>query len=266
MLALVLLGLAAGVLGWTIQASAQQPPKIGEVFQECPQCPEMVVLPPGTYAMGAEDGNDKELPVHLVSISAPIAMSRFEITWDEWEACVAAAGCERDPDDHGWGRGKRPVINVSWQEAKQYATWVSGVTGATYRIPSESEWEFAARASTYTNYPWGNDIGEENANCRECNTVLWDHQSLEVGLYPPNPFGLYDMHGNIWEWIEDCWNGSYEGAPQDGTAWTDGDCTLRVVRSGSWYYFPQLARSASRDNFPAHLFSYNIGIRLVREL
>jgi len=258
--------LAIAVFAWGGPAMAQQPTKIGEIFQDCTQCPEMVALPTGTYAMGTQDGAAKEQPVHLVSISGAIAMSRFEITWDQWGTCFAAGWCERDPDDHGWGRGLRPVVNVSWEEAKLYAEWVSEMAGATYRLPSESEWEFAARAGTYTAYPWGDEIGEENANCRECNTQLWDHQSIEVGQYAPNAFGLYDMHGNIWEWIEDCWADDYVGAPQDGTARQDGDCGRRVVRSGSWYYFPQLARSASRDNFPAHLFSYNIGIRLVREM
>ena len=174
----------------------------------------MVVLPSGTYAMGTQDGGAKEQPVHLVSISGAIAMSRFEITWDEWDACHATGWCERDPDDHGWGRGLRPVINISWQEAKLYAAWVSELAGATYRLPSESEWEFAGRAGTYSAYPWGDEIGEENANCRECNTALWDHQSIVVGQYPPNAFGLYDMHGSIWEWIEDCWNDDYAGAPR----------------------------------------------------
>ena len=262
--ALATLGFAA--FAWVSSAMTQQPAKVGEVFRDCPQCPEMIALPTGTFAMGTQDGGAKEQPVHLVSISGAIAMSKFEITWNEWEACFTAGWCERDPDDHGWGRGLRPVVNVSWEEAKLFAKWVSEMAGATYRLPSESEWEFAARAGTYTAYPWGDEIGEENANCRECNTQLWDHQSIEVGQYPPNSFGLYDMHGNIWEWTEDCWAGDYVGAPGDGTARQDGDCELRVVRSGSWYYFPQLARSASRDNFPAHLFSYNIGIRLVREM
>ena len=237
---------------------------MGEVFKDCADCPDMVALAGGTFAMGSDKFGPETKPVHLVSVK-PFAMSKFEVTWTDWEPCMQASVC-REPDDHAWGRAKRPIINISWEEATAYAKWLSDKTGVRYRLPTEAEWEYAARGGTFTEYWWGDEIGTEMANCRECNTKLWEHHSLEVGLYPPNPFGLYDMHGNVWEWTQDCWTRGYAGAPTDGRAWQAGDCKRRVVRSGSWYYFPPLARSASRDSFPAELFSYNVGIRLVREL
>ena len=247
----------------TASAQAFKP---GESFRDCEECPEMMVLAGGVFAMGSERITPKEQPVHLVSLPGPFAIGRYEVTWDEWEACAAAGGCTAQPDDHLWGRGRRPIINITWDDAHQYTAWLSEHTGATYRLPTEAEWEYAARGGTYTEYPWGDDIGVNMANCRECGADLWAHQSLEVGLFPPNPFGLYDMQGNSWEWIEDCWNDSYAGAPDDGSPWLAGDCAWRIVRSGSWYYFPPLARSAARDRFQANLGSYNIGVRVVREL
>ena len=245
-------------------ASAVMAPKPMEVFRDCAACPEMVALPGGTFAMGSDKFGEEEKPVHLVSVQ-PFAISRYEVTFDDWQRCIDDKVC-READDHLWGRGKRPIINISWPEAVAFTEWLSKDTGVKYRLPTEAEWEYAARGGTYTEYPWGNEIGANNANCRECNTPLWEHQSLEVGLFPPNPFGLYDMHGNVWEWMADCWTKGYVNAPRDGKASETGDCKRRVTRSGSWYYFPQLSRSASRDSFPADLFSYNIGIRLVREL
>jgi formylglycine-generating enzyme required for sulfatase activity len=259
----LLLALGATLPGSGERAlSAVTAPKPLEVFRDCPECPEMVALTGGTFVMGSELGPETK-PVHFVSVQ-PFAIGKYEVTWNDWEHCMAAQVC-REPDDHYWGRGKRPIVNISWGEANAYAEWISKLSGMRYRLPTEAEWEYAARGGTFTEYPWGNDIGADNANCREC-TRLWEHQSLEVGLFPANPFGLYDMHGNVWEWIADCWTRGYAGAPTDGRAWTAGDCGRRVLRSGSWYYFPQLSRSASRDSFPAELFSYNIGLRLVREL
>jgi formylglycine-generating enzyme required for sulfatase activity len=259
-----LLPLAAGALCVAGAAYAALMPKAGDAFRDCADCPEMVALPGGTFAMGSDKVGADAKPVHLVSVK-PFAISRYEVTWDDWGVCMKAGAC-REPDDHEWGRGRRPIINISWDEAVAYTQWLSEKTGVRYRLPTEAEFEYAARGGTFTEYWWGDDIGANMANCRECNTPLWEHQSLEVGLFPPNPFGLYDMHGNVWEWMQDCWNKGYAGAPADGRAWESGDCKKRVVRSGSWYYFPALSRSAARDNFPAELFSYNLGIRLVREL
>ena len=204
--------------------------------------PEMVVIPAGTFRMGCVSGQsclDSEKPVHDVQVPQPFALSKHEVTFADWDVCVSAGGCKGyRPDDREWGRGSRPVINVSWADAQAYVAWLSGETGKTYRLPSESEWEYAARAGTVTKYSWGNEIGHNRANCYGCGS-RWDlDRTSPVGAFAPNAFGLHDMHGNVDEWVEDCWNDSYYGAPTQGEAWTSGDCANRVLRGGSWYLRP----------------------------
>ena len=212
----------------------------GERFRDCPDCPDMVVIPAGRFRMGCVSGldcRDREKPVHEVTIPHAFALSTHEVTFAQWDACVEGGGCGgHRPEDEGWGRGDLPVINVSWEDAQSYVTWLSRETGESYRLPSESEWEYAARAGTATKYSWGNEIGVNRANCDGCGS-RWDNQrTAPVGSFAPNGFGLYDMHGNVWEWVEDCWNGSYAGAPSDGGAWESGNCAERVLRGGSWLY------------------------------
>ena len=201
--------------------------------------PEMVVIPAGRFRMGCLSNDDAcygdEMPVHDVTIPVPFALSAHEVTFEDYDRFTHP----NEADDAGWGRGARPVINVSWDEAKDYVEWLSSETGATYRLPSEAEWEYAARAGSATKYSWGNEIGANRANCDNdhCGDQ-WKH-TAPVGSFPPNGFGLYDMHGNVWEWVEDCWNGSYAGAPSDGVAWVSGDCAERVLRGGSWVSDPR---------------------------
>ena len=230
----------------------------------------MVVLPTGSFRMGSPAGEagrwGDEGPVHTVTISRPIAMGRYPVTFEDYDLYVSAMGAER-PDDEGWGRGRRPVINVSWRDAKAYAAWLSEPTGKRYRLPSESEWEYAARAGTETAYSWGDEIGVNRANCRGSGSEWSGRQTSPVGSFEPNAFGLYDMHGNVREWVEDCWHDNYEGAPSYGRAWTSGgDSSKRVVRGGSWNYGPRDLRSAYRSWFtPSGRNSY-IGFRLVQDL
>ena len=159
---------------------------------------------------------------------------------------MADRGCNgHRPGDEGWGRGERPVINVGWNDAKRYLEWLSSKTGKSYRFASESEWEYAARAGTTTRYSWGDAIGRGNANCgKGCGDDY--RYSAPVGSFAANDFGLHDMLGNVWEWVEDCRNGSYEGAPTDGSVWRSGDCESRILRGGSWNSDPRLARAAFR--------------------
>ena len=213
----------------------------GRVFRDCPECPEMVVVPAGSFMMGSpshEAGRgDDEGPRHRVTIEKPFAVGKYEVTFAEWDACVADGGCGgHRPEDEGWGRGRRPVINVNWDDAKAYVRWLNRKTGKQYRLPSEAEWEYAARAGTTTRYNWGDDIGRNRANCNGCGS-RWDRkQTAPVGSFRANVFGLHDVHGNVWEWVEDCLNYNYAGAPADGSPWTDGDCTLAaVLRGGSWF-------------------------------
>ncbi len=236
----------------------------GEVFRDCPRCPELAVLPAGSFIMGSQSRFKREMPAHRVTLARSFALGRFEVTFDEWKACSDDGACKADPDDHKWGRGRRPVINVTFDQIKAYLAWLSSKTGRTYRLPSEAEWEYAARGGTKTKYWWGDQVGKGKANCRDCGPKT-SRRTYPTGTFEPNPFGLYDVHGNVWEWVEDCWNPDYTNAPADGSARLDGDCALRVTRSGSWYYFSKNLRSAARSKFPAKAYSYGIGFRVLRE-
>ena len=208
--------------------------------------PQMAVVPAGSFRMGCVAGNAcaaEERPVRTVTIEAPFSLSKYEVTFEDFDRFAEAAGRER-PDDQGWGRGRRPVINVSWADAEAYAEWLSAETGRSYRLPSEAEWEYAARAGGDTPYGWSDAIDGE-ANCDGCGRRSL-RRTVLAGTFRANAWGLHDMHGNVWEWVRDCWNGSYEGAPGDGTAWTTGTCGRRVLRGGSWFNPASFARSASR--------------------
>ena len=246
---------------------AERERAVGRVFRDCPECPEMVVVPAGSFMMDSPQ-HDDEGPVHRVTIPAPFAVGKYEVTFSEWDACVSAGGCGgHRPDDEGWGRGARPAINVSWNDAKAYVGWLSGKTGKKYRLLSESEWEYAARAGTTTRYWWGNDIGRNRANCDGCGS-RWDREkTAPVGSFKANVFGLHDMHGNAREWVADCWNDSYAGAPSDGSAWESGNCGRRVLRGGTWYDDPRYLRAASRVRYGSgYRGGSGSGIRVARML
>ena len=223
----------------------------GDTFQDCPGCPKLVVVPSGSFMMGSpeeeEDRGSDEGPVHEVRIGYRLAVGVYPVTFDEWDACVSDGGCGgHESDDESWGRGNRPVINVSWEDAKRYLGWLSWKTGKGYRLLSESEWEYVARAGTMTSYWWGNEIGRNRTNCDGCGS-RWDHEKTSpVGSFSANAFGLYDVHGNVWEWMEDCWNGNYDGAPTDGSAWESGSCGSRMLRGGSSLDASRFLRSAAR--------------------
>jgi formylglycine-generating enzyme required for sulfatase activity len=204
----------------------------GSTFRDCDACPEMVVVPAGRFTMGSagsEAGHQAdEEPQREVNFAAPVAVGRTEVTFADWDACVADGGCEGyEPNDQHWGRGKRPVVDVSWEDAQTYVAWLAKKTGRPYRLPSEAEWEYAARGGAGTPYAFGATITKDQANFEGEKTV-------EVGSYPPNAYGLFDVHGNVWEWVEDCYADSYRGAPVDGTAVAPPDCGWRVVRGGAW--------------------------------
>jgi formylglycine-generating enzyme required for sulfatase activity len=231
----------------------------------------MIVVPAGRFMMGSRGGRGAkdEYPKHEVTIAKPFAVAKFALTFDEWDACAAHGGCRLNPSDRGWGRGRRPAINVSWADAQAYVRWLSGITGKPYRLLSEAEWEYAARAGTETKYPWGDDIklkGRAMANCDGCGSQWDNKQTAPVGSFPANAFGLHDVAGNVWEWTEDCWNESYRGAPADGSPWTSGDCDTRVVRGGSWTLIPGNLRSANRNRFVTSGRSYHLGFRVARTL
>jgi formylglycine-generating enzyme required for sulfatase activity len=234
-------------------------PGSGKSFKDCPTCPEMVVVPAGSFMMGSNNGDANEKPVRKVTIARPFAVGKFEITFDEWDACVSEGYCKHKPSDQHWGRGKRPVINVSWYDiTKQYLPWLSRKSGKNYRLLSEAEWEYVARARTTTAYHWGDKFASSKANNGS--------KTVPVGHYPPNAFGVYDLHGNVWEWVQDCYKDSYRGAPRNGSAVTTGKCDRRVFRGGSWGYVPRFLRSAGRVGTYHDYRDDNNGFRVERML
>jgi formylglycine-generating enzyme required for sulfatase activity len=301
----LLIGIIVGLIGWINQATIvetytwyavarpyrsqnftpyvrtaeqERALKPGDTFAECAAgCPTMVVVPAGQFRMGSPAGEagraDNEDGPHPVTIAKPFAVSIYELRFADWDACVKVGGCPRLSPGN-WGGGAQPVINVSWIEAQQYVAWLSLMTGKTYRLLSEAEWEYAARATTtlsapYQVYYWGNELGTNRANCPGCGS-RWDgKQPAPVGSFAPNAFGLYDMLGNVWEWVEDCYFPSHDGAPDDGAPRIVKGCENHVARGGSWVGTAVPAsrpRSALRDWRPADGRTYGLGIRVARTL
>ena len=247
-------------------ASAADSPKPGDVFRDCPKCPEMVAVPAGSFTMGTDSRHKHERPPHTVTFARPFAVGRYEVTFDEWQACFDAGGCSFMPHDHEWGKGRRPVINLPFAKTREFTGWLTKKTGHVYRLPSEAEWEYIARAGTTTDFWWGDDKGVNLANCRNCASKWSKKGSAPTGSFKPNPWGFYDTAGNVWEWVEDCWFPDYVGAPSDGSARIGGKCRQRIIRSGSWYYLSKNARSAWRAKNDARVKSYWLGFRVLREI
>jgi formylglycine-generating enzyme required for sulfatase activity len=242
-------------------------------FRECDKdCPEMIVLPAGSFSMGSSPTDkghySNEVPQHPVTIARPFAVSKFDVTFADWDACVSVDGCAQ-ATDAGYGRGTKPVIYVNWNEAQRYVTWFSKMTGQSYRLLTEAEWEYAARAGSTTAYSWGDDIKRDDtamANCNGCGSQWDNRQTSPVGSFKPNAFGLYDMAGNVWQWVQDCYHADYSGAPTDGSAWTSGDCSHRVIRGGSWGNDPQSLRAADRVRTSFVVRTSILGFRIGRTL
>jgi formylglycine-generating enzyme required for sulfatase activity len=261
-----------------LTAEAEQALKPRDEFRECANCPVMVVVPAGRLMMGSpadqSRGESSEGPQHEVAIRHRFAVGKFELTFNEWNACMAHSGCPSPPNYlsfdfllSGPTNGREPASLVSWHDAQRYVAWIVKVTGKPYRLLTEAEWEYAARGDTTTAYFWGDRIGKGNAHCNDCGSDL---RSLiaPVGSFAANKFGLYDMHGNVAEWVEDCWHKSYEGnPPTDGSAWTaEADCNRRVVRGGAWFSHPLGLRSAARGTFDKGDTSSGIGFRVGQTL
>lgn len=268
---------AFGLAVFAQSAAAESPREALSTFKDCDVCPEMVVIPAGNFTMGSPDDEPirgkNEGPQRQVSFAKPFAIGKFEVTFDEWDACVAAGGCNGyEPVDRGWGRGRSPVISITWEYAKAYLNWLSEKTGQPYRLSSEAEWEYAARAGTTTPFWTGQMITTDQANFNgtrtynSSSTGAYREQTTPVGSFPPNAFGLYDVHGNVMEWVEDCSNDSYQAAPVDGTAWTSGDCGNRILRGGHWSSRPAFLRSAVRNRSWPTYRRDKIGFRVARDL
>ncbi len=236
--------------------------------------PQMVIIPSGVFKMGSAAGDanadSDEFPAHNVSISKDFAIGRCEVTHEAFARFAEATGRELPPDN-GWGRGRQPVTDVAWQDAVAYTEWLSEQTGKRYRLPTEAEWEYVARAATDTKYWWGDDIQQDGqvwANCRGCGSQWDGKQTAPVSSFDPNAFGVYDTAGNVWEWVQDCWHEDYQGAPAGGSALQAdrGDCGRRVIRGGSWSDVPRYLRSAFRYwNIP-DFRDNGLGFRLAQDL
>lgn len=236
--------------------------------------PEMVVVPPGFFRMGAVNGggDSDEKPVHQVKISRPFGIGRFEITFEEYDRFCDATGREKPKDGRrwipfsNWGRDRRPVMNVSWEDAIAYTKWLSEQSGRKYRLPSEAEWEYAAKAGSEERYWWGFNVGDNRANCKGCGSKFDGKKTAPPGSFAPNPLGLHETAGNVWEWCQDRWHESYDGAPDDGSAWEQGVDLRRVQRGGSFGSKPRYVRSSARGRGkPAERYVY-LGFRVVRDL
>ncbi|MBY5458535.1 SUMF1/EgtB/PvdO family nonheme iron enzyme [Rhizobium leguminosarum] len=243
-------------------ASTPEPPR---VVVDCDGCQEMIVLPGGSFMQGSRGGPPGEDPRHEVKV-APFAIAKFPVTFSEWQKCYDEEACKMMPDDRGWGRKDRPVLNVSWDDTQDYVKWLSEKTGKTYRLPTESEWEYATRAGTTTRYWWGRDVElGKNANCKDCGEEGIEPMTVSVTEYDANDFGLYDTLGNVAEWVEDCWHSSYKGAPSNGAAWNKGgNCDQRVLKGGYYDSDSAAIRSASRARYDKNVRYSGNGFRVAR--
>ncbi len=258
-----------------------------ETFLDCPVCPEMVVVPAGSFNMGSPEPS-KELrsnegPYHRVTIGAAFAVGIYAVTFAQWDACINDGGCGGNPQSSdGWGRANRPAIYVSWDDAQSYVRWLndkvrplpnapeapasSEQKSGPYRLLSEAEWEYAARAGTTTAYYWGNAYVRGSANCDGCGSQWDNDQTSPVGSFAPNAFGLFDMAGNVLQWVEDCYHDTYAGAPARGSAWQAGKCDARVMRGGSWFNSTYYLRSSQRYSVPPDFRANNGGFRVAKTL
>ncbi|CAI07037.1 formylglycine-generating enzyme family protein [Aromatoleum aromaticum] len=234
-------------------------------IKDCPTCPAMVGLPGGEFVMGSNTDYPTERPAHRVSIARPFAIGKYEVTNEQWDACVAARACPQLAMEEGAAKNA-PVRDLHWEDARIYAKWLSGVTGKTYRLPTEAEWEYAIRGGTTTRYWWGNQMVGGNANCKGCGDPWREGGPANVGSFRANPYGLYDMNGSVWEWVSDCWHNSYKGAPADGRSWDEPDCRVRVIRGGSWREGADYMLSSTRFKYGASVRHSQNGFRVARDV
>jgi formylglycine-generating enzyme required for sulfatase activity len=243
-------------------------PRPGMTFRDCPRCPEMVFVPAGQFPMGSPATEHERSPgeglPRAVTIPRPFAVGRYEVTFDEWQACLLDGDCTRWPHDKGWGRGRRPVIDVSWEDAEQYVTWLRKKTGYSYRLPSEAEWEYVARAGSTTARPWGDRLGTGNARCKDCGGVAVG--TVPVDTTYRNPWTVHGMLGNVWEWTSDCYRARNDDAGTDNALLKAGDCRRRMIRGGSWLTAAHGVRSAARAPFPAQRRDIHVGFRVATSI
>ncbi|WP_144139879.1 SUMF1/EgtB/PvdO family nonheme iron enzyme [Paraburkholderia sp. BCC1884] len=239
-------------------------PVAGE-SRDCPTCPVMIAVAAGAFSMGTNTDDPSEKPVHRVTIASSFAIGKYPVTVEQWNACVAASACQKLTPESNTNKAA-PARDLSWDDAQQYVKWLAKTTGKPYRLPTEAEWEYADRGGTTTTYWWGDQMRKGSANCKDCGDP-WHKEGPEtVGSFAPNPLGLYDMNGGVWEWTADCWHNSYQGAPADGIAWDSPGCEMRVIRGGSWREAGNYMLSATRFKYSAGVRQSQDGLRVAKDL
>ncbi|MGJ7915065.1 formylglycine-generating enzyme family protein [Massilia sp. LXY-6] len=233
--------------------------------KDCDACPLMVALYPVPFTMGSNGSDPSERPAHKVALRTPFAIGKYEVTVGQWNQCVKAGVCPSVPSSANAAENL-PMRDVSWDEAQLYLKWLSTVSRRPYRLPTEAEWEYAARGGTTTRYWWGDQMKGGNSSCEGCGEPWKADGPPPVGSFVANPFGLLDMNGSVWEWVQDCWHSSYKGAPADGSAWTDGACQSRVIRGGSWREDGSYMLSTTRFKYDASVRQSQNGFRVARSL
>ncbi|WP_087671161.1 SUMF1/EgtB/PvdO family nonheme iron enzyme [Caballeronia humi] len=237
----------------------------GGEIKDCPSCPVLIPLSPGSFTMGSNSDDPAEKPPHRVSIGQPFAIGKYEVTVEQWNACVDAGACTRIAID-GNAANNAPMRNVSWDDAQVYVKWLAKVGGKAYRLPTEAEWEYAARGGTSTVHWWGDAMKKGTANCKDCGDPWSADGPANVGSFMANPYGLFDMNGSVWEWVADCWHSSYKNAPADGRIWDDPACSVRVIRGGSWREGAAYMQSATRFKYSASVRQSQNGFRVARDM
>lgn len=244
----------------------QSPPSAANhEIRDCATCPALIEVDPGTFTMGNNSDDPSEKPAHRVTIAHRFALAKYPVTVAQWNMCVAASACLRPASEGGQGPNA-PVHDVSWDDAQQYLKWLTKTTGKPYRLPTEAEWEYAARGGTTTRYWWGDAMSKGHANCKDCGPPWRADSPADVGSFAPNPLGFYDMNGGVWEWVSDCWHSSYKNAPSDGRSWEDPFCQSRVIRGGSWLDGAGYMLSSTRFKYDGSVRYTANGFRVARDL
>jgi formylglycine-generating enzyme required for sulfatase activity len=233
----------------------------GAELKDCAVCPPLISLPAGQFTMGSSSSDPSERPVHKVTLTTPFAIGKYEVTAGQWNACADARACQRSTQAN-----EAPVRDVSWDDVQQYLKWLSATSGKPYRLPTEAEWEYAARGGTTTAYWWGDKLVPGKANCKDCGLPWQVDSPANAGSFGANPFGLYDTSGSVWEWVGDCWHNSFKDAPADGRAWEGPNCTVRVIRGGSWREGASYMVSSTRFKYDASVRNAQNGFRVARNL
>lgn len=248
--------------------AASAPPaaaRAGAEFRDCPACPVMVSVPAGSFVMGNNASDPSEKPAHQVAIGAPFAIGKYEVTVQQWNACVGAGRCQAIAQAPGT-QPNAPMRDVSWDDAQQYLKWLAAVSGKPYRLPTEAEWEFAARGGSAAPYWWGAQMATGKANCKECGQPWTAERPAPVGSFSANGYGLHDTSGSVWEWVADCWHGNFKDAPADGRVWDAPNCRVRVIRGGSWREGAAYMVASTRFRYDASVRQSQNGFRVARSL